>query len=210
MDPKAKKYLVLASIVIGILMAIGVLGFFLSREKTVTTGTQFFVSPMDASLRIGDAKLQPNSRGMVELAPGNYTVVIEREYFESQSQDITVRQDEIHEVLVVLETAYEEGLKVLDRAGESENRESIVYRISQKRAREVENNNPIMTLLPHSSTYFRIDYGVSKKFPGDPTKIALYVSTDSVESRQEALSWIRSRGFDPDQLEIIYRFFEDL
>lgn len=206
MDPAVKKRLVPVSIVVGVLVAVIVLGLFLSREKAISTGAQFFVSPTDATLRIGDTRLQPNSRGIVELAPGEYKIEIEREYFEPQSQGITVKQGEIYEMLVMLEVIYEEGLEVLSRPGEPENRESISYRISQRKAQEVESKNPIITLLPAYNNEFRIDYGAT----GKDGRISIFITTDVVSQRELALNWIRSKGYKPEDLNITYRFYDDL
>lgn len=74
-----------------------------------------------------------------------------------------------------------------------------------KDSQEATKAYPIITDLPQDiSPIFRIDYGVSKRYPNDPTKIALYISYDNVADKISALDYIYRMGYDPSDYEIIF------
>jgi hypothetical protein len=65
---------------------------------------------------------------------------------------------------------------------------------------------PIIAELPIDRTpLFRIDYGVSKKYPKNSKKIALYISSDSPDDQLSAIKYIYEMGYDPSDYEILFK-----
>jgi hypothetical protein len=84
--------------------------------------------------------------------------------------------------------------------------EGVASAESETNSKNIATNNPIISQLPIDATpNYRVDYGVSKKYPNDPSKIALYISADSDFYRHVALSAIYLAGYDPSDYEIIFQ-----
>ncbi len=65
---------------------------------------------------------------------------------------------------------------------------------------------PIIANLPKDmSPVFRIDYGVSLKYPKYSKKIALYISSDRPDNKLSAIEYIYKMGYDPSEYEIIFK-----
>ena len=85
--------------------------------------------------------------------------------------------------------------------------ESISSQNSDQIAAQIVKKTPVVSSLPYSDekTGFSIDYGQSKRYPNDPTSVAILITLDGGETAKAgALDWIRFTGYDPSKLEIIY------
>lgn len=192
------------------LALIGLLTAFLNNQPVkIGTGVRFYISPSDAEVLLNGQRLKLDRANQAELAPGNYEVEIVRVHFASKKENFTVSSGQVSEVPVLLTPLNDLAWDFLRSGSEPQIRESVSYRLSLKTSQQVAEALPLTTKLPYSTVNFRIDYGVSQKFPDDPSKVALYISTEiaSDEARQPALDWLRSQGVDPAQTEIIYRTF---
>jgi hypothetical protein len=63
---------------------------------------------------------------------------------------------------------------------------------------------PITKVLPYIDWYFRVDYGVSQKYPDSPDAVALYVTVQP-EDKQKVLEWFKNNKFNINDYEVIYR-----
>ncbi len=75
----------------------------------------------------------------------------------------------------------------------------------QEKDAAVRAKSSIVDKLPALGLYFRIDYGKSLVSPDSNDSVALLIKAPDPQARQEALTWIRSQGYDPSDLEIIFR-----
>ena len=68
---------------------------------------------------------------------------------------------------------------------------------------------PILSNLPYTAdATYRIDYGVSKKYPDDKYAVAIYIGANTPQARQIALWQIIQMGYDPTDFEIIFQNLE--
>lgn len=72
-----------------------------------------------------------------------------------------------------------------------------------------EKTYPITNNLPLDiSPEYKIEFGSSVKYPNDPSKIALYISSNSNKNTHAALQAIYLFGYDPSDYEIIFQPLE--
>jgi hypothetical protein len=166
------------------------------------------VSPSYSIIRIEGENIVLDEKKQVELQPGTYTADVIRLNFSTVKVDFVVESNNISDVNVLLNPVNNEGSVFLLSEKEKQIREEVSFRISLEKSKKLEEINTLVNYLPVYNELFRIDYGVSIENPEDSTKIAYYITTDTISDRETAIKWIRDKGIDPDSLEIYYRFYE--
>lgn len=205
----SKNRLILALVIV-IALAGGIYSWLNGDSGSdITTGIHVFTSPSDTSVKVnGNAvKLAKNSR--LKLSEGEYTVSGERTDFNTMKQKIKVSKGKVTNVTLSLTPANEKGQALLQTEKEQRIREELAYTRSITISEEVAEKTPITKFLPAITADFRIDYGVSKINPDDPTQVAIFITTDNTPQQQAARDWIKKKGYDPEKLEIYYRFYEN-
>lgn len=165
------------------------------------------VSPSDAEVTI-DGHRFPSGK-TVYLEPKRYTFKAARQYFEEASSTMEVTMDnKVREVVLILGAESNEAKAFLiDHPSEQTLRESLGGKLANEQGEAARNKTPLVELLPFIDREFRIDYGPSVQNPDDPTAIAITITSTSESSKQEALNWIKFKGYDPAVLEMIYKNF---
>lgn len=192
----------------GTILAVGIIGYIMyvgwtNRDKTATIEIQSRV-PDDPAVTINGNKVGSNSKNSV--VPGKYTVVAKRSGFEDKTQEVEAKQGETKVVRILLNPNSEEGYKWMrnhpDRAVEYEAMGGALY---SRRMQTATNKSPLISHLPEVHPTWRIDYGKSIQYPDDPTALAIIITTAGSDmAKQQALDWIKSQGFKPEDYEIIY------
>lgn len=161
------------------------------------------VAPKDAKLLLDNKTfIKP---GKHKFTSGSHTIKATRAGFKDQIKDFNT-QNEPKVVWFKMIPSDETGEKYVsehqkefDRISQIENQTTIA-RLDATTAKY-----PIIKKLPVSMLpVFIINYGPSKKYPDNPDKIALYISTSSPADKQSAISYIYNIGFDPSDYEIIF------
>lgn len=63
---------------------------------------------------------------------------------------------------------------------------------------------PLINKLPQTFSSYSISYDPSIKYPEDPNHIAILIQAPTPDTRQQALQWIRSLGYNPADYEIVF------
>jgi hypothetical protein len=109
-------------------------------------------------------------------------------------------------VTVTLTPSNEEGAEWLKtHPKEALKRESIGGTSYNSDSEQALKKTPLISSLPFIDQLYRVDYGLSKKTPDDPTATAIYIKYYTEEGKTQALDWIRFKGYNPSSLEIIYQ-----
>lgn len=173
----------------------------LSRNATLTTEA----APLDAKIIINGSKAK---NGINKIKPGKYQVVFSRTGFGSETHTLAIQKNDKKYLGVVLmphDPSYANWYFTHPKdAKMAENISSHAFDAVQTQQLST---TPILKYLPLIQPTYRIDSGVSKKYPNDPTKIALYVSTKTEADKQAALVWLKEQGADPSKIEIIYQLY---
>lgn len=153
------------------------------------------VAPSDAIIEIGGKRVGSNST--VYLEKGMYTVNATRNGFKSASNRVSVESSE-NTVTMLLTPSNEEGrnymsshqaefIKVEGKAGEN----------ARKEGQKFNQNNPILSILPHEGVLFSINYRKT-----DEGRLILEVSAITATERSLAIDYIERKGYDPTDYTI--------
>ncbi|HEY6737083.1 MAG TPA: PEGA domain-containing protein [Candidatus Saccharimonadia bacterium] len=165
--------------------------------------------PSDATVKIDD-KISAKP-GDIKLSPGTHILVVSRTGFDSKSLTVTIQQNEIQSQTVVLTPNSTAGQTYInDHPDERQIGEGQAGAITDQQGKIITDQNPILRILPYKGKDFVIGYGISQAHPDDPHAVAIYIDTPkpnfAPDARTNALKWIASQGYDPNTLEIIYRY----
>lgn len=161
--------------------------------------------PSDATITVNG---KPYSEGkQISLSAGNKTIVLQRTGFFEKTITAKVKAGETTHLNVTMNVDPQflaNGGQLNLDAADTARGEGLLGNEIESKGQIITKDNPIIQLLPYIGSNFRVDYGVSQKNP-DSDAQALYITAPTAAGRQAALDWIRSQGYDPAKLEIIYQ-----
>jgi len=159
------------------------------------------IVPSDAIVQVDNIKVSSKT---ANYSNGQHVIKVSRKGFKDKTRSFIASSDK-KTIEIALDTSSAEGVQYLkDHPKEALLRESIIGKESNALGDLSAAKNPVMNLLPYIDREFRIDYGRSAKYPNDPLKIAVVITYTSDQGKQDAMDWLRLKGYDPTQLEIIY------
>jgi hypothetical protein len=158
------------------------------------------VAPSDATVKVDGHGSRP--AGKIELAPGTHTLELSHKDYASQTIQVTVTGGATTTKGVILVKTGGPNPKLNEQ--QTAQAEGQAGKIIEQEGNKVTAQNPLIAKLPYYGQDFNIDVGVSKKYPGDPTAVAIYITIGGPQAKTHALEWIKAQGFNPDAYEIIY------
>lgn len=204
MRPEIRKLLIILA---AILVPIGVAYFAYQQYINNTRGTIVVESvPTDLTLTLSGKRIAAN--GKQTITPGKYTLEGKRAGFETTKQEITVKAKQSQNVFMYMAANGAEGDQWLrDHPDEAIKLETIGGREHKEAVEEAIDQNEFIRQLPYlgPGLAWRIDYGGAapdNKFPEQPT---IYISARDEEARADALQWMRTNGWDPDGMNIVFK-----
>lgn len=203
-----KKQLIIGVvIVLAAGVGFGVVSYLNYLKHRGKTAVVVRVSPSDAEVTI-DGQRYPSEK-TIYLEPKLYDFKATRQFFEEVSTSVEItRDDHDREVVLILGAKSNEAKNYLrDHPSEQALRESLGGQLANEQGQAARDKTPLVDLLPFIDREFTIDYGPSVQSPDDPTAIAITITSTSEASKQDALAWIKFKGYDPAGLEIIYKNF---
>jgi hypothetical protein len=143
--------------------------------------------------------------GKIRVKAGTHNVYVSHDGFSIQSQDFVVGQNETRFVgFVLVSNSPETKDWYKTHPKDQQMSESIASRNFDQGSSDIKKRYPIVAELPFIDQLYRVDYGVSQKATNDPTAIALYVTYYSQKGRLQALQWLKFKGVDSNNTEVIY------
>lgn len=194
-------------IILGIIFIIGgtVWQFSVLLSHRGKIGITVQASPSDSVITMNGKKI---SGGTKYIVAGKYTFTAKRQYFTDYSTTVEINKDSQKDILLLLGADSNEAKAYLkSHPKEQALREAIGGQKANQEGEEASNKNPIVKLLPFIDREYRIDYGPSQLHPDDSSALSITITSTSEQSKQDALDWIRFKGFDPNKLEIYYKNF---
>jgi len=160
------------------------------------------VMPDDSHISIDG---NSSKRGTVYTTPGEHTFSAARDGFATDNEYVSVSKKTTTDVYLAPTPNSTAGQQwVNDHADQEKIRQQYAHINIDGVQRSLSNKYPIVKELPLDTVYYSISYGPSKKYPNDPSKIAVYI-TATQDNRAQALHWMKYKGFDPANYEIIYQ-----
>lgn len=182
--------LIVASIVAYTLIPRATLLMSVAPEELVVT-----INGKDRNVKTGDS---------LSVKPGDITIKLSREGFETVTEKITIKDGEKIEILKALVPTNNEARALL----ETEKSQAIIQRITnstmQRDTDELLKKYPLLSELPINDKFYTITSCPSKLFPGNTKVLAICVNLYDMEAQQSAYEDVKNRGYDLDTYETYY------
>jgi hypothetical protein len=193
---------VVAIAFVAILVLIAVITGIIDARKTATIDV--LVAPESASVKINGHNYK---NGLHKVEPGDFTVVITKDGFNSYEESFSLASGENKDLAVYLlqtDGGYDWYLShpdddiIMTGVGDKQ---------AGKKANEALEKYPILKILPYRDSNGTSDYTISPKFTGDElTALVIELNTCAEYSKgiykNEALLWLGEQGFDPNNYQI--------
>jgi hypothetical protein len=204
MNDRSIRKIIITTIVIVVMLILGMATYRYYMSKTKGTVT-IDVSPRDLTLTLNGEKT--STRGSRTLTPGTYKLEASRTGFTNKKAEFTIAAGEKRHFNFYLIPSSQEGIDHLKENPADEAKfEGQATKDADKKTEKAIDGNALISELPYygPGLYFRIGYGaaaVGSKYPDQPT---IFIQAETEEHRQDALTWIRSHGYDPDKMNITF------
>lgn len=161
------------------------------------------IAPEEFTLTINGDSRGAKTGDVVTVAPGELSITIARDGFESYSTTIDVKSNEKYDLLYTLTPLTNEARKLLETPKSQQIIERIEGRDLNAGSAKLLKEHPILGVLPINDKFFTITSCKSQQNPDDTSKIALCVQLYNLEAQSSALGAIQEAGFNPSDYEII-------
>lgn len=161
------------------------------------------VVPSDATVQVDNTSF--TNKKSVYLKPGNYTVTVSKDGFESTTQEITVSEDTTAHIIAALYPVSSDATAWYnEHQDDYYELEGIAGTAANETGQEFINKYPITGSLPIQKATYLIGY---KKT--DDQKNIIITITAYEGYRESALQEIRNLGFDPSNYTIEFNNYEN-
>lgn len=161
-------------------------------------------APSGAAITIDGKKARV---GKSTVPAGQHSVQATKDGFDKQVQIIAVKDGDSVEVGFILDPSAESTKDWYDKHPDDQKlAEGISSHVADYTSSANTKANSLLQLLPVSYSdgqggSVSIDYG---KPVGNSQEQGVYISTNNPEDRQDALTWIRNRGYDPATMDVVF------
>jgi hypothetical protein len=195
-----KKYWLVIIAIIIIIVVILALVFRNGRE--VTTGFQFYLAPDNVSVTIDDGEpfTITDYGSKVEWQPGDYTLELSFDGFESQTIESTVNENELTEVFASLTPITDEAQAMMSTEEMQLRGELVGGMENRAGGAQLEEQYPFIAKLPIYAQF----YTIAPCQDGDEMVICATMFLDNDVQRANALTDISEAGID-ENVRVIYR-----
>lgn len=157
--------------------------------------------PRDATVRLDNERI--TNRGSAWVTPGDHTVIVSREGFESYKGSVRVSADSTPFIYVALTGKSDDAKKWQENNRHEYTRlELLTIKKSREYNTRFKSNNPIVTILPIKDPYYTIDYRNH-----DDKSVELTIYGTAPRYRQAALDFLRKKGYEPTDYRVSYEGF---
>jgi hypothetical protein len=189
---------------IAALIVVAVLVVFLAVQQATQGTLSLVIEPADSTIMTSSGKHLKN--GSNTLSGGKYTIIVSRDHFVKKSFTVQVASGKTVTSKYALTVADAAGLQYyIDNPDQKLIADGITGQKLSAQAEAAAIRYPIIQKLPEDGLTWRLDYGKSKLYPNDTTKVALYLTSQDETAKAAALQWMNSQGYPPNKYEIIYQ-----
>lgn len=173
-----------------------------SKNKELTASIALEVVPDGAKSTINGRGVR---EGTTKLKPGVAEIIISKKGFETIKQTVVLKDGEPRYFGFALVSNSASTADWYDKHPEDAKKaEGISSRNYDESSAMASQQEPFLMELPYISgdEEFRIDYGLRLSADNQAT---IYISANTQEAKNAALLWIKSLGYDPSKMNIVYR-----
>jgi hypothetical protein len=167
------------------------------------TKVELLVIPRDSVVTVNG---QTYTNRTLYLKPGTYTFTARRDGFDDKSRTADISGGHRQISLLAAPNSPTGNEYMNAHPDEERIRETVGSKEANDTGLALQKKTPIIALLPYIDINgpFSLDYGPSQT---QKNGSFILVSDSSPEGRVNALKWIKSRGYDPTDLEIHFGDF---
>ena len=185
-----------------LVVVIVVISFILRGSERITTGLQFYLAPDNVLVKVDDSEpiMIAEYGAIIKWQPGDYTLELSADGFESKTIESTVVENEITQIFVNLTPVTDEARLIMS---------DIEMQLRGERASGVENYTegarleeqyPFITKLPIYAQF----YTIAPCQDGGEMIICVTLFLDNTVQRSNAAEDIRNAGID-ESVRVTYR-----
>jgi len=188
-------------IIIVVIAAIGGLIFYAVQQSTYTAMVNIEATPLSSSVTIDGHHA---NQGITKISPGTIVVTVSLPGFSNFTTKVKIAAGETKYIGVVLQSNTSDTSNWFEQHPEDQ---AIAEKIASKQfdatSQKQIKAEPFLKELPFTAAgfEFKIDYGTP---PANSDKSTIFIQSDTQTGRDDALVWIRSRGYDPSKMNIVY------
>jgi magnesium-transporting ATPase (P-type) len=153
------------------------------------------------------SKVMLDGRGVkaskLRLPAGEHTLAASRDGFAMQTKKVNLNPNETRFVGFALLSNSAETKDWYEQHPEDQLMlESISSRSFDQSSKDIVKRYPIIKELPFIDQFYRVDYGQPRVDSSDPTAISIYITYYSKSGKQQALDWLKFKGYTPKDIEV--------
>lgn len=174
--------------------AIITLGIWLTSQLfIVRTGIQFIVVPDNISVAEGERRIGVSYESIINFEPGRHILEFSRDGFSSEIKDITVVENEVAQVYVLLNPKTDEAKKIINEPKMTSRIERISGYIITEGSKQIESEYPFVNSLPIIDKFFSIKSCVNED---GKIEICVKLIVNNKYQKNRAISAIKNVGVD--------------
>jgi len=143
----------------------------------------------------------------VTIGPGKHSLTIFRNDFNPHTEIVDIKNGETKDISVALLPLTSAAKKLMDNVDSQKVIEKTTGIDMSRQIELTKKLNPITNILPISNRNYHISYCPSENYPDSPNKIALCIDIPSEDFKIYVNEDLKSRGFNPDDFEIIWNIY---
>lgn len=207
--PVNQRFIIKLSFFCFILFAIfAIILAFINAQKTATV--DIIIAPSTATITVDQHSFK--TKETARYFPGNYLVKISAPGFVEQTLEVELSNQQTTHIYIALEPTDQNANYYDIHPEEASIRQAVQDATYQDNLAAFLTEHPIANILPYEHytqnefsepTGYRIDYG---KFDGCKSDFCLKVTSYSQTGLADAKEYIRSKGFNPNDYEILFEY----
>ena len=201
-EQQRKVTLILISIVAAIIF--GVVVYQVVRSIRYSANLNLSIAPQDAIITLNDKQITNQNQ---RVRPGEYVLRAEREGFFGQETSFSIGRGETVDVLMALLPEDGNFQWYHDNPRDAIIFDGVITHEQDEAMKRAYESDPLIALLPYSEDSHGLIYIIEASY-NDGIKLLIRLNTCSITSaaiyKEQALEWVRTQGFNPDDYQIEY------
>ena len=191
-------------------LIVAALIFFFAFRPGKDASVEIEVSPRGSNISIDGQRF---SEGNNSIDSGTHVIKIEKKGFTTIEEQFTLNKNENKYLGYALASNSEKTSSFYDKNQEELRRmEGIVGKATDTKSQDNSMRMPLLqelpiTLLGDQNKLIDIDSGNSIKQNGPP---AVYIKAENVNSRLQAIKWIRDKGYEVSDYDVVFKLYDTL
>lgn len=198
-----RQKLIIVGVISAIVLLFGISIWSAQKNAKRSATIDVEVVPTESQIQINNKRAKV---GKQKIEPGNLTITVSKTGFITETRQVTAKAkvESFIGISLVPNTAATNDWYVVhpEDAQKAEGISSQNFDVASSALA----NNPLVKRLPFigAGFEFRIDYGAPRD-PNNPGQPIIYIQAATVSGRQDGLQWIKSFGYDPATMDIVFK-----